>query len=171
MLIPGKWAISFLRATDGTHGREEILEFRSLGERLLLEVRLVGISNVSMMSWVINWGEVHDLMLHRGLLRNAALNMIWSPIGRYCTRHLASFDPKGLKFSVLGVCSLLRFHHQEDIWVRVGRVILVCARLPALNVAATVLFSYHLCHCYKSRVLTIVALLLTEPCPTMKEPS
>jgi len=51
-LIPGEGAISFFRTTDGTHWREEILEFRGLRERVLLEVMLVCIPNVTVMSLV-----------------------------------------------------------------------------------------------------------------------
>jgi hypothetical protein len=86
-LIPGEGAISFFRTTDGTHWREEILEFRGLGERVLLKVMLVCIPNVTVMSLVsIIWGKVHDLVLNRGMLR------IWCPISRYCARHLATFN-------------------------------------------------------------------------------
>jgi hypothetical protein len=87
-LIPCKWAISFFRTTNGTHWREEILEFRGLGERVLLEVMLFCISYVAMMSLVcVILGKVHDLKLHWGLLR------IRCPISRYCARDLAAFNP------------------------------------------------------------------------------
>lgn len=87
-LIPCKRAISFFRTTDGTHWREEIFEFRGLGERVLLEVMLVCISNVPMMSLVsVIWGKVHDLKLDRGLLR------IWHAISRNCAGNLAAFNP------------------------------------------------------------------------------